>query len=89
MNLLRTFLRTGKFALLAIACWFLSTGVLFAKEGDTGATEKGNWVMAYSLVLLLISLAMIAVCRASTRRDRVRPEAYAEGKFGNPTDEEK
>jgi hypothetical protein len=90
MNLLNSILRAGKIAVFALAGWLLSSSILFAKEGETpgGGGGQGSWVMSYGLVLMLIVLAMITVCRASTRRDRVRPEAYAEGKVGHSADDD-
>jgi hypothetical protein len=89
MNSLRSILRTGKIAVLLLAGWLLSSSVLFAKEGDTpGGSGQGSWVLAYILVLFVIGLGMITVCRSSSRRDRVRPEAYAGDKLGHDVDDD-
>ena len=83
-------LHAGKISVFALAGWLLSTSPLFAKEGSAaeGPTE-GTWVFSYFLTGLAVVLGMLVICRASTRRDRVRPEAYAEGKVGRAKEEKK
>lgn len=67
-----------------LAGWLLISSHLLAKEGEKaeGGGGGGSWVFAYFLTGLAVVLGMIVVCRASSRRDRARPEAYAEGKVG-------
>ena len=82
--------QTGKLLVFTLAGWLLSTGLLFAKEGDAGESSGGgSWVFSYFLVLLGIILGMLVVCRSSTRRDRVRPEGYIDGKVGQAKEEKK
>jgi len=75
--------------IFALAGWLLSSGVLFAKEGSTGESGSGggSWVFSYFLTGLAVVLGMLVICRSSTRRDRVKPEAYVEGKVGQGKEE--
>jgi hypothetical protein len=89
MNSLHSILRTGKIVVLAIAGWLLSSSILFAKDATPSESSgQGSWVISYSLLLLGLVLGMLPVCRSSTRRDRVRPESYAEGKIGHSRDDD-
>jgi hypothetical protein len=76
--------QAGKTLLLTITGWLLSASTLWAKEGSTseGGGGETSWVMSYFIVLLAVVLGMLVVCRSSSRRDRVKPEAYSEGKTG-------
>jgi hypothetical protein len=89
MQFLNSIFQTGKLFVFTLAGWLLSVNLLFAKSGDSGESkEGGSWVFSYFLVLLGIILGMIVVCRSSSRRDRVRPESYAE-KGGSHASEKK
>jgi hypothetical protein len=82
MKPLSSAIRSGKTLLIAFASWLLFAGLLFAK-GETsgeGGGGGGSWILSYFLTGLAIVLGLLVVCRASSRRDRPRPEAYAEGK---------
>ena len=57
--------------------------MVLAKDGPGGAStaESGSsWVVAYMIVLLVVSLGLIVVVKSSGRRDRAKPEVYAEAK---------
>jgi hypothetical protein len=83
MNTMKSLLHCGKTLIFVLAGWLLSSSLLWAKEGATSETSgEGSWVFSYFLTGLAIVLGMLVVCRASSRRERVRPEAYAEGKAG-------
>ena len=86
---MKTVLHAGKISVFALAGWLLSSSLLFAKEGTTAAEgpTEGTWVFSYFLTGLAVVLGMLVVCRASTRRERVRPEAYTEGKVGRAKEE--
>ena len=49
-----------------------------APKEDTTMTGSGPYVMAYMLLILCIALGLMVVCRSASRRDRARPEEYAE-----------
>jgi hypothetical protein len=88
MKTLKPLLHAGKILVLALVGWLLSTGILFAKEGTTSESSGGgSWVFAYFLTGLAVVLGMLVICRSSTRRDRIRPEAYTEGKVGHAKEE--
>ncbi len=88
MKTMKSMLLAGKIFVLMLAFWLLSISSLFAKEGTT--TEGGgaaSWVFSYFLTGLAVVLGMLVICRASSRRDRIRPEAYSEGKVGHAKEE--
>ena len=92
MKTLNSMLHAGKIFVFVFVGWLLSSNnPLFAKEGTTTPEGGGEaaWVFSYFLTGLAIVLGMLVICRASTRRDRVRPEAYAEGKTGRTKEEKK
>jgi hypothetical protein len=75
--------RTVQSALLAVAVWMGCEAMVLAKDTPGGAstTEGGGaWVVAYMIVLLVVSLGLIVVCKSSGRRDRAKPEVYSEAK---------
>lgn len=78
----RSIFHAGKLFAFAVAGWLLSSGFLFAKDGEKSESSGGSWVLSFFLVLLGIVLGMLVVCRTSTRRDRVKPEAYVKDKVG-------
>jgi hypothetical protein len=84
---MRSILHSVKLFAFVLVSWLLSASFLIAKEGAAPTTEgggdKGNWVFSYFLTGLSVVLGMLVVCRASSRRERVRPEAYSEGKVGH------
>jgi hypothetical protein len=86
---MNSLLRSGKIILLVLAGWLLSSSLLFAKEGTTSTESSGggSWIFSYFLTGLAVVLGLLVICRASTRRDRVRPEAYVEGKVGHAKEE--
>jgi hypothetical protein len=86
MKTIASIFRTAKPYLFVFAAWLLSSSLLLAKEGSTDAEAhgEGSWVFSYFLTGLSVVLGLLVICRASTRRDRVRPEAYSEGKVGRP-----
>jgi hypothetical protein len=89
MKTMRSFLHAARTFASVLAGWLLMSSLLFAKEGEKAESGGGggSWVFAYFLTGLAVVLGMIVICRASTRRDRTRPEAYAEGKVGRAKDE--
>jgi hypothetical protein len=74
--------RTVQSACLAIAAWIGCAAMALAKDnpGASAAESGGSWVAAYMIVLLVVSLGLIVVCKSSGRRDRAKPEVYAEAK---------
>jgi hypothetical protein len=71
----------ARYFLLASIGWFTSASAIFAKEGSTeSGSQGGTWVFSYFIVGLGVVLGMLVVCRSSNRRDRLKPEAYHEGK---------
>jgi hypothetical protein len=78
---MNSILHTAKLFVFVLAGWLLTASFLFAKEGTTseGASGEGSWVFAYFLTGLGVVLGMLVVCRSSSRRERVKPEAYAKG----------
>jgi hypothetical protein len=82
MRNLRSICRSVLFAVSTFAAWTAGAAILPAKDATTPtATESGGaWVSAYMIVLLLVSLGLIVVCKSSGRRDRAKPEVYAEAK---------
>ena len=89
MRTLQSLLRGGRIFIFVLADCLLSSGVLFAKEGSTGDSSSGggSWVFSYFLTGLAVVLGMLVICRSSTRRDRVKPEAYVEGKVSQGKEE--
>ena len=80
---LRSICRSVLFSVLTLAVWMVGEAMVLAKDtpGSTSATEGGGaWVVAYMIVLLVVSLGLIVVCKSSGRRDRAKPEVYAEAK---------
>ena len=66
---------------LAFACWAAVQAPALAQAAKEEVDDKGgNWVMPYALVLMGIGLGLLVVLRSSRRRDRAKPEQYAEGK---------
>jgi hypothetical protein len=82
MRHLRQLSRQLRIGLLASACWLtVHTAALaqvVAKKESSSTTGTGPYVMAYLLLIFAIALGMLVVCRSSGRRDRARPEIYAE-----------
>ncbi|MCC6124718.1 MAG: hypothetical protein IT426_07140 [Pirellulales bacterium] len=88
MITLESAIRWGKMFVFALAVYLLSICTLFAQEGAAAkGGGGGSWIFSYFLTGLSIVLGLLVICRASTRRDRVRPEAYSEGKGGKGKDE--
>jgi hypothetical protein len=89
---MKTIFHAVKIFLLVLTSWLLSASFLLAKEGtapttSTESSEKGSWVFSYFLTGLAVVWGLLVVCRASNRRDRVRPEGYVEGKVGHANEE--
>ena len=94
MRTLRRLWRGGKAAFFAVAVWSAVCGTAlaqapqrqtpqFASKFGQNAQKKegsGEFVTSYALVLAGIGLGLLLVCRTSNRRDRARPEQYAESK---------
>ncbi len=80
--------RQLKIALLASAGWLTVHAAVLAQgagqpakagaNANASTTGTGPYVMAYLLLIFAIALGMLVVCRSSNRRDRARPEVYAE-----------
>jgi hypothetical protein len=89
-KIMNSILSAGKIFVSTLLSWLLCSSLLFAKDG--AATEgggEGSWVFSYFLAGLAVVLGMLVVCRASNRRERVRPEGYTEGKVGHAKEEKK
>jgi hypothetical protein len=83
MRNLQSIRRTVQSALLAVAAWLGGAAMVLAKDGAGGASaaeSSSAWVVAYMIVLLVVSLGLIVVVKSSGRRDRAKPEVYAEAK---------
>ncbi len=81
MRGLRSIWRAVEFAFLGLAAWVAGEAIVFGKDAEESSTTgAGAWVWAYMLVILIISLGLIVVCKSSGRRDRAKPEVYAEAK---------
>lgn len=80
---LQSIRRTVQSACLAVAAWMGGEAMVLAKDGPGGASateSSSSWVAAYMIVLLVVTLGLIVVCKSSGRRDRAKPEVYAEAK---------
>jgi SNF family Na+-dependent transporter len=84
MRYIRQICQMTPYALLAAIVWSAGMSAVFAKDAgppaSSGSEGGGAWVWSYMLIILVLSLAMIVVCKSSGRRDRAKPEAYAETK---------
>ncbi len=86
METLERLWRGGKVAFLTVAGWLAVYATALAQQGQQfsprlGHLEKkegGDYVTSYALALAAIGLALLLICRTSNRRDRARPEQYAE-----------
>ena len=86
MRTLQRVWRGGKVAFFAVAGWSIVYGIALAQGYAPNRItpvkkEPGEFVTSYALVLLGVGLGLVLVCRASNRRDRARPEQYAESKL--------
>ena len=72
----------GKFVFFTMASWLIVYGTALAERAAPKVEQKkeGEYVTSYALVMLGILLGLLLVCRSSQRRDRARPEQYAESK---------
>ncbi|MGD0516497.1 MAG: hypothetical protein ABSA26_03095 [Thermoguttaceae bacterium] len=79
---LRSICRSVLFVVFTFAAWAAGAAMLAAKDATTPSAVEGGsaWVEAYMVVLLVVSLGLIVVCKSSGRRDRAKPEVYAEAK---------
>jgi hypothetical protein len=81
MSHLRSLFRTLKPAVLALACWAAACVAALAQApaepsgGEGGATD---YTLAYTVVILGVALGLLVVLRASTRREREKPEGYVQ-----------
>ncbi len=90
MRTLQRLWRGGKAAFFAVAVWSAVSGTVLAQQPSPQSApnlgqnaqkkEGGEFVTSYALVLAGIGLGLLLVCRTSNRRDRARPEQYAESK---------
>jgi SNF family Na+-dependent transporter len=84
--LLRGLWRGAKPAVAAgIGCLVLcgvAWGQIQKPPAPDATTAGGAYVMAYCLLVVCIAMGLLVVCRSSGRRDRARPEQYAEAKLG-------
>ncbi len=75
--------RVVQSALFTLAAWSGGAAMVIAQSTPSRplTTESGGaWVMAYMLVLLVVTLGLIVVCKSSGRRERAKPETYTEAK---------
>jgi hypothetical protein len=91
MRTLQRVWRGGKVAFFTVAGWSIVYGTALAQGYAPNRItqpkkEPGEFVTSYALVLLAVGLGLVLVCRPSNRRDRARPEQYAESKLTS-TDE--
>jgi heme/copper-type cytochrome/quinol oxidase subunit 2 len=84
MYYVRPFWRKLKLVAVVVACWLAVHGTTLAREAKQAAEKQqggaGSWVSSYALVLLGIVLGLLGVCLTSRRRERDRPETYAQTK---------
>ena len=81
MNHLKSIWPAMKVLLLAALGWATAHAAAVAKDAEPAEADKGGtWVLSYALVLLGIGLGMLIMLRSSRRRERAKPEQYAEGK---------
>ena len=77
--------RAGRISVLALIGWLTVYGAALAQAKATPVKgESINsevYVLAYFLVIFGIALGTLIVCRSSNRRERARPEQYAESKI--------
>jgi len=84
MYYLRSIWRRFKPLAVVAACWLAIYGTALAREAKQQAEEKhgvGSWISSYALVLLAIVLGLLGVCLTSRRRERDKPETYAQTKL--------
>ena len=81
MNLWRAIWRRCRVAILGVLFWAAAYGPALAANEDEEAVKGGpaSYILPYVLVLLGIALGMLVVCRSARRRERPRPEQFAEG----------
>jgi hypothetical protein len=79
---LQSIRRTMQSACLAVAAWMGCEAMVLAQatHGVSATESSSSWVAAYMIVLLVVSLGLIVVVKSSGRRDRAKPEVYAESK---------
>jgi hypothetical protein len=82
MRYFRPIRRFVQFVLPVVAACMIgqTTALAQASGSSSGEAGGGSWVWAYMIVLLAVTLGMIVVCKSSGRRDRAKPEVYAEVK---------
>ncbi len=82
MRNLQSIRRTVRSACLAVAVWLGCQAMVLAQaaHGPSATDTSSSWVMAYMMVLLVVTLGLIVVVKSSGRRDRAKPEVYAEQK---------
>jgi heme/copper-type cytochrome/quinol oxidase subunit 2 len=83
MSYLRRFGRRAAAGLTLLVGWLAATAAWAqvkppAKDDNAGTTASGAYVWGYMLFILGIVLGLLVVCRSANRRDRARPEEYAE-----------
>jgi hypothetical protein len=82
MAILRSIRQIGKNFLLTAMCWSALHGTaLAAAAAKTGAETpaaqgggSGGWIYSYAVVGLCIAIALVAVLRPSSRKDRARTD---------------
>lgn len=70
--------RIMQLVMLTFAAFMAGQVSVFAAGGDSSSTGTGAWVMAYGIVLLVVTLGLIVVCKSSGRRDTSKPAGYQE-----------
>jgi hypothetical protein len=85
MRNLQSIRRTVQSVVLAVAAWMGGAAMVLAQgapgaKGASATESSSSWVAAYMVVLLVVSLGLMVVCKSSGRRDRAKPEVYAEAK---------
>jgi hypothetical protein len=85
MRNLQSICRAVQLTLFAVAIWMGGATMVLAQgapsaKGPSATESSSSWVAAYMIVLLLVSLGLLVVVKSSGRRDRAKPEVYAEAK---------
>jgi hypothetical protein len=83
MHYFRSICRSVSFAVLTLCAWIAGETIVLA-AGDEGV-GGGDWVWGYSFVVLIVALSMVAVCKASRRRNEIHPPVYEEIKIVKKT----
>ncbi len=77
MHCLNTICRRAWVRITALGLWLLTSPAFLWAQGDIalrtdGPPEEKSYVNQYSLVILLVAIALFAVCRPSNRSAEIK-----------------